>query len=85
MINTRAANRYAKAFLSITKSVSKKEDIVDPSNTSKLSFAKDVPFIPFIKMKYEIEVKATPPKTEKYGDPVPSLVNIKLKIKPYPS
>ena len=38
----------------INTSVSKKEDIVDPSNTSQLSFAKDVPFIPFIKMKYEI-------------------------------
>ena len=48
----------------INTSVSKKEDIVAPSNRSKLSFAKDVPFIPFINMKYEIEVKATPPKTE---------------------
>ena len=35
--------------------------IVDPFNNSKLCLAYAVPFIPFIKIKYAIEVSATPP------------------------
>ena len=45
-------------------SFSRKEAIVDPFKISKLCFAKGVPFIPFIKIKYEIAVSAIPPNNE---------------------
>ena len=56
--STKLTNEISKT------SVSKNEEIVAPSNNSKLSFAKDVPLIPFINMKYDMDVKATPPKIE---------------------